>query len=74
MIIEKEVLAYLAQNPNAEDSVEGITRWWLSSSDQYTVAEVQAALDELISRKLLVARRCPEGHVYFRANLDRRNS
>src|ERR1043166_7858040 len=73
VIIEKELLAYLVRNPDAEDSMEGIRRWWLSAGDQYSNLQLQSALDELVARKLMVARQCPEGHIYYRANLDRRH-
>lgn len=40
--IENEILAYLAENPDAQDTLDGIVQSWLW--DRHTKAEVQTAL------------------------------
>ena len=67
--IENEILAYLAENPDAEDTVEGIAQWWLLEQRiQRTHAEVKATLDKLVARNLVVVHQGPDGRVYYSAN------
>jgi hypothetical protein len=67
-----EVLAYIMRNPEAEDTVEGIAEWWLlEQSIQHAVADVEAALSELVDNRFLVARRCGGGRTYYRLNPDK---
>ena len=69
MAIENEILGYLAENPDAEDTAEGIVQWWLLEQRiQSSTTEVKAALDDLVARNQVVVRRGPDGRIYYRAN------
>lgn len=49
-----QILGYLCRNPDAHDTVEGITQWWLV--EQQIVEQmdaVQIALDELVAAQLI---------------------
>lgn len=47
--IAEEVKRYLAEHPNAADSIEGISKWWLARQNlNYPPEKVQAALDYLV--------------------------
>jgi hypothetical protein len=49
-----EVLAYLVEHPQAQDTIEGIVRWWLSEQTiRYGVADVEVALSGLVGHDLL---------------------
>ncbi len=52
--ISTEIQLYLQNHPNAADTLEGITRWWIKRQ-RYEEGEenVQKALDLLLNRKLL---------------------
>jgi hypothetical protein len=64
-----EVLAYLVQHPQAQDTMEGIVEWWLLERRiRYAIADVEAALRELVGKDFLVARQCSEGRTYYRLN------
>jgi len=64
-----EVLAYLVQHPQAQDTMEGIAEWWLMEQRiRYAVADVEAALHELVGNDSLVASQCGDGRTYYRLN------
>ncbi len=43
------ILNYLRKNPNAGDTLEGISRWWLNLDKiEITVDEVSSVLEALI--------------------------
>ncbi len=43
------ILDYLRKNPDAGDTLEGITRWWLEYEKiDFTVEEVAVVLEKLI--------------------------
>jgi hypothetical protein len=70
--IADEILAYLVEHPEAQDTVEGITEWWLLEQRiRGAVAEVEGALHDLVANDLLVARRCPDGRTYYGLNRAR---
>ncbi len=41
------LLAYLARNPQAADSLAGVARWWLD--DSVSIERVRSALDHLVA-------------------------
>ena len=67
-----EVLAYLVQHPQAQDTMEGIAEWWLLEQRIHSaVADVEATLRELVSHDFLVARQCRDGRTYYGLNQDK---
>jgi DNA-binding PadR family transcriptional regulator len=65
--IERQILDYLADNPAAQDTVEGIVEWWLLRQKIVrTTSGVEAALAKLISEGKLTAHRGPQGRTYYR--------
>jgi hypothetical protein len=67
-----EVLAYLLQHPQAQDTMEGIAEWWLLEQRiRHSVADVEATLRELVGNDFLIARRCGEGRMYYGLNRDK---
>jgi hypothetical protein len=63
------ILRYLVENPNAQDTLEGVVEWWLL--DKYTkgnVMRVKEALEELVSANLVLQRRGKELRVYYKIN------
>jgi len=50
-LISEEIQRYLFNHPNAADSVEGITRWWLTRQRyEEATSVVEKALEILIAR------------------------
>ena len=67
--IANEILAYLIEHPEAQDTLEGITEWWLLEQQiRYAVAEVDGALHNLVAADLLVTRQCADGRTYYGLN------
>ena len=67
-----EVLAYLVEHPQAQDTLEGIAKWWLLEQRiRDALADVEAALSELVAKGFLAARLCGDGRTYYGLNLDK---
>ena len=53
--IANEIIAYLAEHPDAQDTFEGITEWWLLERKiKYQTTMVKEALDELVKNGFVV--------------------
>jgi DNA-binding transcriptional ArsR family regulator len=52
-----QILSYLVKNPNAKDSLSGISRWWTSYYAKTAISQVtlSSVLDYLESEKLLIS-------------------
>lgn len=67
-----KILAYLMDNPNAQDTLEGILDWWLLQQDlKRNIALVRKALDELIAKKFLLERKGNDKRKYFQVNHEK---
>jgi len=67
------ILNYLVENPNAQDTLEGIVEWWLL--DRLTtsnVNNVKEALVRLVSAHLVVERKGKESRTYYKMNPHKR--
>ena len=63
-VLLREVLACFVRWPQRHDTLRGIAQWWLMEHRiEWAVAEVQAALDELVARSLVLAWRTADGQV-----------
>jgi hypothetical protein len=51
-LIADEILQYLVDNPNAQDTVRGISEWWLLA--KYTTADVEEVLEMLVHKRLVI--------------------
>ena len=72
--IGREILAYLLEHPNAQDTREGIYHWWLAERGIVCDAvAVQPAIDRLVRRALLVETHASDGRVHYRLNAARRD-
>jgi len=70
--IASEVLLYLLEHPDAQDTLEGITDWWLMERRiKEQSALVKAALAELVAGGLVVAERRGALQVRYRINRNR---
>ena len=68
-MIEELVTRYIADHPNAADTVEGIRSWWIAAEmHDASRAEVQAAAERLVSCGTLSRTALPDGTpLYARA-------
>lgn len=62
------ILGYLARNPSAADSEQGITQWWLPQMGvDASVDTVRAALALLVQHGAMTRAMLPGGSVIYRA-------
>ena len=64
--IKTMILRYLLERPRAQDTLEGIVRWWvLRERLDLVVRQVERTVDELVAANLLVKRAgCGSGFLY----------
>ena len=63
------ILAYLLDNPEAEDTIDGIVEWWVMRQRiRYETARVKEALSKLVKEGLIVERRSAGSPVRYRLN------
>ena len=64
-----EILAYFADHPQAQDTVEGIVEWWLLEQRiKRAKSQVKTVLTQLVAEGLLIAREGTAGRVYYQVN------
>ncbi len=64
--IADQIERYLAGRPDAADTLEGISRWWLTRLRlEEASGDVQRALDQLVRRKVVVVTKLPDGNALY---------
>jgi hypothetical protein len=64
-----DILTYLASNPGAQDTLEGVAEWWLLEQKiKNHTAEVKEALEDLIWRGLVLEHRGKDERSHYRVN------
>jgi hypothetical protein len=71
--IAYEILTYLVENPDAQDTLEGIVEWWLlERTIQRQTLEVKESLALLVARGLLIEREGKDARTYYKVNGEKR--
>jgi hypothetical protein len=66
--LEGELLAYLREHPEAGDTADGITQWWIHRQRLAVIrVAVEAALERLVDAGHLVRRTTASGQVVYSA-------
>ncbi len=64
-----EILAYLAEHPDAQDTIDGIIEWWLLESKiKYQIAAVGKALSELVKNGFVLEERAGDSQTRYQIN------
>jgi hypothetical protein len=72
--VAHELLAYLGEYPEAQDTLEGIVEWWLLEREiTKQTAAVQEALAELVMRNLVLERKGGDERIHYRLNRQRQD-
>lgn len=72
-LLLREVLECFARFPDRQDTLQGITQWWLLENRiDWAIGEVRAALEELVARGLVIAWRTADGQTRYHANPEAR--
>jgi hypothetical protein len=70
--IARELLAYLAEHPGAEDTLDGIVQWWLLERKlKYQVRLIIETLTGLVMDGYVVERRQPHSNPLYGINRER---
>jgi len=70
--IGNEILAYLIENPKAQDTLEGIVEWWLlERAIKFQKAQVKKALAELVAKGLVIEQKGNNSKIRYRVNQKR---
>ena len=68
-----QILSYLSTHRAAQDTIEGITEWWLLEQQlRQVVRKVKQALAELVAERIILERRGRDGRVHYRLNRTKR--
>jgi hypothetical protein len=71
--IAYEILQYLIDNPNAQDTLEGIVGWWLLvRTIKHQIGLVKDALAMLVNEGLVIAQQGSDSRTHYKINLRRR--
>lgn len=72
--ISQEILEYLFNHPDASDTLEGITEWWLLSQRiRYEMKRVKAAISKLTQDGWLIEIRQKNSTARYRLNPNKRH-
>ncbi len=64
-----DILGYLVENPEVQDTLEGIVEWWLLEQQiKRQTAKVKEALAELVSKGLILERKGKDSRTHYRIN------
>jgi len=67
--IGNKILAYLVENPKAQDTLEGIVEWWLLEREiKFETARVKEALADLVARGLIIEKKRSNSQIHYRIN------
>ena len=70
--IAHEILAYLVDHPEAQDTLEGILQWWLLERKiKYQVKMVKQALAELVAKGFILEQEGEDARIRYRLNTDK---
>lgn len=68
-----EILQYLIDNPNAQDTLEGIVSWWLlERAIKHQTVLVKEALTTLLEGGLVIARQGSDSRTHYKINRRQR--
>lgn len=64
-----EILDYLIEHPDAQDTADGIAQWWILERCVNTQRPlVNEALEYLVERGLVVERKAKDSKIHYRIN------
>src|SRR6266480_4920467 len=61
-----EILDYLARQPDAQDTIEGILHWWvLDSCIRSWAPKIAKTVAQLVERGFLEEKQSPDGKIFY---------
>jgi hypothetical protein len=73
--LAEEILQYLIDHPNAQDTLKGIVSWWLlERTIKHQTALVKEVLDKLVADGLVIAQQGSDSRTLYKINRRRRKT
>jgi len=73
--LAEEILQYLIDHPNAQDTLKGIVSWWLlERTIKHQIALVKEVLDRLVADGLVIAQQGSDSRTLYKINRRRRKT
>jgi hypothetical protein len=70
--IAHEILAYLMDHPDAQDTLDGVVQWWLLERKIKNQTDLtKEALAELVSKGLVLESESGDSRIHYRMNPDK---
>jgi hypothetical protein len=70
--IAREILTYLLEHPDAQDTLDGIAQWWIPEQKIRThIGTVKKVITELVAKELIHEHRGRDWRVHYRVNGDK---
>jgi Fe2+ or Zn2+ uptake regulation protein len=70
--IASDILAYLVEHTQAQDTLEGIVQWWLMEQRiKQAISDVKSTLDELVREGLVLEHESADGQARYSINLEK---
>src|ERR1041384_2522857 len=71
----EEILQYLIDHPNAQDTLQGIVTWWLlERTIKHRTALVKEVLNKLVVDGLIIAQQGSDSQTHYQINRRRRQN
>ena len=71
--LAEEILQYLIDHPNAQDTLKGVVSWWLlERTIKHQTALVKEVLDNLVADGLVIAQQGSDSQTFYKINRRRR--
>jgi hypothetical protein len=71
--VGEEILQYLIDHPNAQDTLKGIVTWWiLERTIKHQTALVKNVLDQLVADGLIIAQQGSDSQIHYKINRRQR--
>lgn len=67
-----EILAYLADHPDAQDTLEGIVEWWLLERKiHFQIDRVKHVIEDLVRKEILIENKMSGQQCQYRASKEK---
>ena len=67
--LARDILAYLIEHPNAQDTLDGIAHWWIPEERiKSQIANTKRAIAELVAQKFIFELQGKDSKTHYRLN------
>lgn len=67
-----DVLTYMFEHQDAQDTLEGIIEWWLVEQEiKHQIVAVKEVVAELVGKDLIIEHRGPDARFHYRVNRNK---